>query len=55
VWPDFWVVQTFNGVSCGALLFLRAGGLSLIFGGLSRGRVRRHMELFAREVMPRIR
>lgn len=28
----FWVVQTFNGVSYGALLFLLASGLSLIFG-----------------------
>jgi branched-chain amino acid transport system permease protein len=30
--PDFWVVQTFNGVSYGALLFLLSSGLSLIFG-----------------------
>lgn len=30
--PDFWVLQIFNGVSYGALLFLLAGGLSLIFG-----------------------
>ena len=29
---DFWIIQTFNGVSYGALLFLLAGGLSLIFG-----------------------
>src|SRR5256712_3234971 len=29
---EFWVAQTFNGVSYGALLFLLAGGLSLIFG-----------------------
>jgi len=29
---NFWVVQTFNGVSYGALLFLLASGLSLIFG-----------------------
>ncbi|MBI2468840.1 MAG: branched-chain amino acid ABC transporter permease [Candidatus Rokubacteria bacterium] len=29
---EFWVIQTFNGVSYGALLFLLAGGLSLIFG-----------------------
>jgi branched-chain amino acid transport system permease protein len=29
---EFWVTQTFNGVSYGALLFLLAGGLSLIFG-----------------------
>ena len=28
----FWLIQTFNGVSYGALLFLLAGGLSLIFG-----------------------
>jgi branched-chain amino acid transport system permease protein len=28
----FWVAQLFNGVSYGALLFLLAGGLSLIFG-----------------------
>jgi branched-chain amino acid transport system permease protein len=28
----FWVIQTFNGVSYGALLFLLASGLSLIFG-----------------------
>src|SRR6266516_7989094 len=30
--PDFWVVQTFNGLSYGALLFLLSSGLSLIFG-----------------------
>jgi branched-chain amino acid transport system permease protein len=29
---EFWVSQLFNGVSYGALLFLLAGGLSLIFG-----------------------
>ena len=29
---DFWISQLFNGVSYGALLFLLAGGLSLIFG-----------------------
>jgi branched-chain amino acid transport system permease protein len=29
---EFWIIQTFNGVSYGALLFLLAGGLSLIFG-----------------------
>ncbi len=29
---QFWVVQTFNGVSYGALLFLVGSGLSLIFG-----------------------
>jgi branched-chain amino acid transport system permease protein len=29
---EFWVGQVFNGVSYGALLFLLAGGLSLIFG-----------------------
>jgi branched-chain amino acid transport system permease protein len=29
---DFWVIQIFNGVSYGALLFLVASGLSLIFG-----------------------
>ena len=28
----FWVSQIFNGISYGALLFLLAGGLSLIFG-----------------------
>jgi branched-chain amino acid transport system permease protein len=28
----FWVLQTFNGVSYGALLFLLGSGLSLIFG-----------------------
>ena len=30
--PEFWISQSFNGVSYGALLFLLAGGLSLIFG-----------------------
>ncbi len=30
--PDFWIIQTFNGLSYGALLFLLASGLSLIFG-----------------------
>jgi len=29
---DYWIIQLFNGVSYGALLFLLAGGLSLIFG-----------------------
>ena len=29
---DFWILQTFNGLSYGALLFLLASGLSLIFG-----------------------
>jgi branched-chain amino acid transport system permease protein len=29
---EFWVTQAFNGLSYGALLFLLAGGLSLIFG-----------------------
>ncbi len=29
---EFWITQTFNGLSYGALLFLLASGLSLIFG-----------------------
>src|SRR5215510_7354925 len=29
---NFWRIQTFNGVSYGALLFLLASGLTLIFG-----------------------
>jgi branched-chain amino acid transport system permease protein len=29
---SFWIIQTFNGMSYGALLFLLASGLSLIFG-----------------------
>ncbi|MGA7526362.1 MAG: branched-chain amino acid ABC transporter permease, partial [Pseudolabrys sp.] len=29
---QFWLVQAFNGVSYGALLFLVGAGLSLIFG-----------------------
>jgi branched-chain amino acid transport system permease protein len=29
---EFWIGQLFNGISYGALLFLLAGGLSLIFG-----------------------
>jgi len=29
---QFWVIQTFNGISYGALLFLIGSGLSLIFG-----------------------
>ena len=29
---QFWVIQAFNGISYGALLFLLASGLSLIFG-----------------------
>jgi branched-chain amino acid transport system permease protein len=29
---DFWLIGLFNGISYGALLFLLAGGLSLIFG-----------------------
>src|SRR3970282_745983 len=29
---EFWIIQTFNGVSYGALLFRLAGGISLIFG-----------------------
>ena len=28
----FWLIQTFNGISYGALLFLLGSGLSLIFG-----------------------
>jgi branched-chain amino acid transport system permease protein len=28
----FWLIQVFNGVSLGMLLFLLAAGLSLIFG-----------------------
>ena len=29
---NFWVIQAFNGISYGALLFLVGSGLSLIFG-----------------------
>src|SRR5574338_127169 len=29
---NFWLIQTFNGISYGALLFLVGAGLSLIFG-----------------------
>jgi branched-chain amino acid transport system permease protein len=29
---NFWIVQTYNGISYGALLFLLGSGLSLIFG-----------------------
>jgi hypothetical protein len=29
---NFWVIQAFNGISYGALLFLLASGLSLVFG-----------------------
>jgi branched-chain amino acid transport system permease protein len=29
---NFWLIQTFNGISYGALLFLLGAGLSLIFG-----------------------
>ncbi|MCL4801086.1 MAG: branched-chain amino acid ABC transporter permease [Burkholderiales bacterium] len=29
---EFWIIQVFNGLSYGALLFLLAAGLSLIFG-----------------------
>lgn len=29
---QFWIIQTFNGISYGALLFLVGSGLSLIFG-----------------------
>jgi branched-chain amino acid transport system permease protein len=32
VTAEFWITQVFSGVSYGALLFLLAGGLSLIFG-----------------------
>jgi branched-chain amino acid transport system permease protein len=32
VTAEFWVAQTFNGISYGALLFLLGSGLSLIFG-----------------------
>ena len=28
----FWLLQAFNGISYGALLFLLGSGLSLIFG-----------------------
>ena len=34
--PDFWVVQTFNGLSYGALLFLLASGLSRPRSGAQR-------------------
>ena len=29
---NYWLIQTFNGISYGALLFLVGSGLSLIFG-----------------------
>ena len=29
---QFWLIQAFNGISYGALLFLVGSGLSLIFG-----------------------
>src|SRR5215467_1906022 len=29
---QFWIIQSFNGISYGALLFLVGSGLSLIFG-----------------------
>jgi branched-chain amino acid transport system permease protein len=32
VTAEFWITQSFNGISYGALLFLLASGLSLIFG-----------------------
>jgi branched-chain amino acid transport system permease protein len=32
VGAQFWLIQTFNGISYGALLFLLGSGLSLIFG-----------------------
>jgi len=32
VTAEFWIIQAFNGLSYGALLFLLASGLSLIFG-----------------------
>jgi len=32
VTAEFWIIQSFNGLSYGALLFLLASGLSLIFG-----------------------
>jgi branched-chain amino acid transport system permease protein len=32
VTAEFWITQAFNGISYGALLFLLASGLSLIFG-----------------------
>lgn len=32
---QFWVNQLFNGISYGALLFLLAGGLTLIFGAMN--------------------
>jgi branched-chain amino acid transport system permease protein len=31
---QFWLIQAFNGISYGALLFLLAAGLSLIFGAM---------------------
>ena len=34
--PDFWVIQTFNGLSYGALRFLLASGLSLMPDGLEK-------------------
>ncbi len=29
---EFWIIQTFNGISYGAIIFLLASGLTLIFG-----------------------
>ena len=34
---DFWITQTFNGLSYGVLLFLFASGLTLIFGVMKIG------------------
>jgi branched-chain amino acid transport system permease protein len=34
VGAQFWLIQTFNGISYGALLFLIGSGLSLIFGAM---------------------
>ena len=40
---QFWLIQAFNGISYGALLFLVGSGLSLIFGvmGSSTSRMAR--------------
>ena len=47
---EFWITQLFNGISYGALLFLLAGGLSLIFGMMRYG----HLSLVPRRGSLRI-
>ena len=50
----FWLLQVFNGMSYGALLFLLGSGLSLIFG-VMRSSIWRMAHFFCSAAMSRCR